>query len=84
MPPTHQELEIRLKKRGKDSDQTISNRLAHATSDMKKATNYNYIVINDSFETATSQLRTIISAERLKANHQIKNNEKLAPLLSPK
>ena len=83
-PPTKQELENRLRKRGKDSEETISIRMSQATSDMKKATNYNYIVINDSFETATSQLRTIISAERLKANHQIKNNEKLAPLLSPK
>ena len=83
-PPTKQELENRLRKRGKDSEETISIRMSQATSDMKKAANYNYIVINDSFETATSQLRTIISAERLKANHQIKNNEKLAPLLSPK
>ena len=83
-PPTKQELENRLRKRGKDSEETISIRMSQATSDMKKATNYNYIVINDSFEAATSQLRTIISAERLRANHQIKNNEKLAPLLSPK
>ena len=49
-----------------------------------KAKNYNYVVVNDSFEIAINQLLTIVQAERLKANHQIKNNETLAFLLSPK
>jgi guanylate kinase len=51
---------------------------------MKKAQSYNYVVVNDSFETATNQLLTIISAERLRTSHQIKSNEALAFLLSPK
>ena len=84
VPPTHQELEIRLKKRGKDSDQTISNRLAHATSDMKKAKNYDYIVINKSFEIAVNNLLSIIGAERLKTRRQLEQNENLALLLSLK
>ena len=83
-PPSKQELENRLRKRGKDSEETISIRMAQATSDMKKAESYNYVVVNDSFETATNQLLTIISAERLRTSHQIKSNEALAFLLSPK
>ena len=83
-PPTKQELENRLRKRGKDSEETISIRMSQATSDMKKAPSYNYVVVNDSFETATNQLLTIISAERLRTSHQIKSNEALAFLLSPK
>ena len=83
-PPTKQELENRLRKRGKDSEETISIRMSQATSDMKKADTYNYVVVNDSFETATNQLLTIISAERLRTSHQIKSNEALAFLLSPK
>ena len=83
-PPTKQELENRLRKRGKDSEETISIRMSQATSDMKKAKGYNYVVVNDSFETATNQLLTIISAERLRTSHQIKSNEALAFLLSPK
>ena len=79
-----QELENRLRKRGKDSEETISIRMSQATSDMKKAESYNYVVVNDSFETATNQLLTIISAERLRTSHQIKSNEALAFLLSPK
>ena len=83
-PPTKQELENRLRKRGKDSEETISIRMSQATSDMKKAESYNYVVVNDSFETATNQLLTIISAERLRTSHRIKSNEALAFLLSPK
>ena len=83
-PPTKQELENRLRRRGKDSEETISIRMSQATSDMKKAESYNYVVVNDSFETATIQLLTIISAERLRTSHQIKSNEALAFLLSPK
>ena len=84
VPPTKQELENRLRNRGKDSEETISNRLSQATSDIEQAQNYNYVVVNDSFEIATNQLLTIVRAERLKANHQIKNNKTLAFLLSPK
>ena len=69
VPPTKQELENRLRNRGKDSDETISNRLSQATSDIRKATNYNYVVVNDSFEIATNQLLTIVQAERLKVKH---------------
>jgi len=83
-PPAKQELENRLRKRGKDSEETISIRMSQATSDIKKAQSYNYVVVNDSFETATNQLLTIISAERLRTSHQIKRNEALAFLLSPK
>ena len=83
-PPTKQELENRLRKRGKDSEETISIRMSQATSDMKKAKSYNYVVVNDSFENATNQLLTIINAERLRTSHQIKSNEALAFLLSPK
>ena len=83
-PPKKQELENRLRKTGKDSEETISVRMSQASSDMKKAINYSYVVINDSFETATNQLLTIINAERLKTSHQIKSNEILASLLAPK
>ena len=83
-PPTKQELENRLRKRGKDSEETISIRMSQATSDMNKAKSYNYVVVNDSFETATNQLLTIINAERLRTSHQIKSNQALAFLLSPK
>ena len=83
-PPDVQELENRLRKRAKDSEATISNRLSQATSDMSKAKNYDYIVINESFEIATKNLLTVVGAERLKARRQLEQNEKLAFLLSPK
>ena len=83
-PPTKQELENRLRKRVKDSEETISIRMSQATSDMKKARSYNYVVVNDSFETESNQLLTIIYAERLRTSHQIKRNEALAFLFSPK
>ena len=44
-PPTKQELENRLRKRGR-FEETISIRMSQATSDMKKPI-YNYVVVND-------------------------------------
>ena len=51
---------------------------------MKKAKNYDYIVINKSFEIAVNNLLSIIGAERLKTRRQLEQNENLALLLSLK
>ena len=83
-PPGKKELETRLVERNEDSKDTITRRLSQAEEDMKKASNYDYVVVNDVFERAASSLLAIIEAERLKTSNQIHNNELVRDLLSLK
>ncbi len=84
VPPGKNELKTRLVERDKDSRDAIIQRLSQAEEDMKKARNYNYVVINDLFERAASNLLTIIEAERLKTSNQLLNSDLVRDLLSLK
>jgi len=74
LPPSKKELYKRLCKRGQDSDITIQKRMDQAVSDMKHYVDYDYLIINDNFSLAVSDLRKIIRVEHLSKEHQIKNH----------
>ena len=65
-PPSFEALEARLRNRGKDDEQTIERRLAAAHLELQHAAEADYIVINDSFEQALADLRSILAATRLR------------------
>ena len=64
LPPTREALKQRLNSRGQDSDEVIARRLQDATSDMGHFNEFDFVVINDDFEQATEQLRSVILAQR--------------------
>ncbi len=66
VPPSIAELERRLKKRGTESDDVIAKRIAEASGEIKKAVNYDYIVVNAALEDAVEDFKTIIRAETMK------------------
>jgi guanylate kinase len=70
LPPSRAELENRLKARGQDSDDIIARRMRDAVSEIEHYAEYDYIVVNDDFETALAELRTIVSSQRLVASRQ--------------
>ena len=61
MPPSFEELENRLRKRGMDSDEVIEKRLENAGKEMDRKGWYDFIVINDDFEQARRKMIDIIS-----------------------
>jgi len=63
LPPSLEELEKRIIQRGTDSDQVIRQRLGCVKEELACAQDYNYVVINDVVEVATSQIKSIIEAE---------------------
>ncbi|MCD6417362.1 guanylate kinase [bacterium] len=63
LPPSREELRRRLTARKTDQPDVINLRLRNAENEVKKAVNYDYIVINDDLETAISQVDAIITAE---------------------
>ena len=64
LPPSIQELESRLQKRNQDSDEVISRRVAQAKEDVTHFVEYDHVIINDDFEVALENLRSIFRSQR--------------------
>ncbi len=72
MPPSMIVLEDRLRARKTEDEETINHRLVIAREEMRKAPDYDYIVVNDTVENAVAGIETIIRAERLKISRNKK------------
>ena len=65
LPPSMDELERRLRGRQTDSDETIRRRMLAARSEIERGiASYDYLVVNDDFERAYAELRSVVAAER--------------------
>lgn len=78
LPPSIEVLKQRLQNRGQDSDETIARRMRDAVTEMSHYPEFDYLVVNDDFDLALNQLKSIITANRLLQNKQ---QQVLAPLL---
>ncbi len=70
LPPSVAVLEQRLRSRGQDSDDVIARRVHAAAGEIAHAPEFDYVIINDSFETALSQLSAIARATRCRYRQQ--------------
>lgn len=68
-PPSFQELENRLIGRQTEDMKTVQNRLNIARGELKRAGEYDYIVVNDDVEKASQRLAMIINANRYHTNN---------------
>ena len=71
LPPSMGELEHRLHTRGTDSDSVIADRMARAESEISHWAEYDYVLVNSDAEACLAQIRTIVTAERMKRARQI-------------
>lgn len=77
LPPTRNALQSRLSNRGQDSDEVIQKRLAGSITEMRQYDKFDYVVINDDFAVALSDLQSIIKTHRLSTKVQQQRNAKL-------
>ena len=66
LPPSWEELRLRLERRGEDSAEVIETRLTNAAREVKQSPNFDFVIINESFERALFDLKTIVHSQRLK------------------
>jgi guanylate kinase len=71
LPPSTRELEQRLKSRAQDSAEVVARRMAKAADEMSHWAEYDYIVVNHDIEASVTQVRSILTAERLKRQRQV-------------
>ncbi|WP_300582580.1 guanylate kinase [uncultured Pseudoalteromonas sp.] len=77
LPPSKEELESRLNKRGQDSAEVIAGRMAKAQSETSHYNEYDYVVVNDDFDTALTEIETIVMAKRLSLKSQTVRHQAL-------
>lgn len=70
LPPSKEALETRMRNRGQDSEQVITQRLANAREEMSHYSEFDYLIVNEHFDAAVSELRAIFQAQRLKQSAQ--------------
>lgn len=79
LPPSTEILLQRLRNRGQDDEQVIARRMRDAVTEIRHHDEFDYLVVNDVFEQALTELKSIIIANRLTRQRQLHN---LRPLLA--
>ncbi|MFT6430253.1 MAG: guanylate kinase [Halopseudomonas sp.] len=83
LPPSRTTLRERLTNRGQDEESIIDGRMALAVDEISHYVEYDYLVINDDFNTALDDLKSILRSARLNIGHQEdRYQELLTALLS--
>ena len=77
LPPSKDELHKRLEGRGQDDADVIANRMSKAMAEISHYNEYEFVVVNDDFNIAKSELKAIIIAHRLKLEKQQQRQQKL-------
>ncbi len=70
LPPSMRELERRLTDRGQDSAEVIAGRMDKSLSEVSHWAEYDYVLVNSDPDTCEAELRTILTAERLRRDRQ--------------
>lgn len=79
LPPSTEVLLQRLRNRGQDDEQIIARRMRDAVTEIRHHDEFDYLVVNDDFALALTELKSIIIANRLTRQRQQHN---LRPLLA--
>ncbi len=70
LPPSIAEMKSRLKRRAEDSDEVILRRMKTAVSELEAWPDYEYLVVNEELELAFDQVKSILTAERMRQRRQ--------------
>jgi guanylate kinase len=83
LPPSREALEQRMRARGQDSEEVIARRLAAARDEMSHYAEFDYVIVNEVFETAVREMCAIFRASRLRlAQQQLRHDALIDGLLS--
>lgn len=77
IPPSYNILKSRLKNRGTESEESIIMRLSAAKEEISKYPFYDFLVLNDDFENALSDLKNIILKKTSKKEFKTRVSENL-------
>ena len=70
LPPSIEELRRRLEGRGQDSNEVVLRRMNDAVKEMVHYHEFDYLIVNDDFEQALGEIKSIITCYRLEESKQ--------------
>ena len=70
LPPSWEELRARLERRAEDAAETIEKRLVNAAAEVAQVDKFDFVIINQLFDTALFDLKAIVHSQRLKVSAQ--------------
>jgi guanylate kinase len=71
LPPSHDELERRLRARASDAEDVIQRRMSRSADEISHWKEYDYVLVNHDLDETFLRLQTILAAERLKRARQL-------------
>ena len=77
LPPSREALESRMRNRGQDSEETIARRLAAAREEMSHYDEFDFVIVNEDFDTAVCELQAIFVGSRQRRHIQQKRHANL-------
>lgn len=77
LPPSREALDQRMRKRGQDSEAVMAQRLAAAQEEMSHYDEFDYVVVNEDFDTAVAEMCAIFRASRLRRERQAERHAAL-------
>jgi guanylate kinase len=81
LPPSLETLRERLQNRQQDQLEIIEKRMKQAQDELRHFDEFDYLIVNEEFDNALAQLRSIVIAERLKKDIQMIRERKLLSFL---
>ena len=81
LPPSREALEQRMRNRGQDSEAVIQQRLAAAREEMSHYDEFDYVIVNEVFDTAVDEMCAIFTASRLRREPQLARHSVLVSAL---
>ena len=81
LPPSLDALESRLRGRGQDEDQVIQRRMKDAIAEMSHYGEFDYLIVNDVFSKALSDLQSVVISSRMKVFNQSRTHSALIEAL---
>jgi len=82
LPPSRATLIERLQGRGQDSDEVIERRTAEAVAEMQQYHRADYLIVNDDFDQALTELKSVILAHRVTKSRQAQRHAGLITSLT--
>ena len=66
LPPSIKALQERLMKRAQDSSETVKDRMTKSIGEIMHWKEYDYVIVNNDFEQALNEIKSIITSEKLR------------------
>ncbi|MEO8160157.1 MAG: guanylate kinase [Arenimonas sp.] len=77
LPPSREALESRMRSRGQDSEATIARRLAAAREEMSHYDEFDFVIVNEDFDTAVCEMQAIFVGSRQRRHMQQQRHAQL-------